>query len=93
MYRAYNNSIDDGNEEIDFNDVIWDRDIEPIINTCRENGIETFTISSTFSSLTETLWIMAQNGCTILGMKEVNASYKDWQTGERAKIPALIIKL
>lgn len=55
LFWAYRTSKETGNELIDFNEVIWDYDIEEIAQTLRANGITEFTISSTFSSLIETL--------------------------------------
>ena len=50
-FWAYRRSEDAGNDLIDFSEVIWDEDIDPIAETFRENGITEFTISSTFSGL------------------------------------------
>ena len=50
LFWAYRTSKETGNELIDFNEVIWDYDIEEIAQTLRANGITEFTISSTFSS-------------------------------------------
>ena len=55
LFWAYRTSKENGNELIDFNEVIWDYDIEEIAQTLKANGITEFTISSTFSSLIETL--------------------------------------
>ncbi len=35
------------NEYIDLHDVVWDKDVEALISSLRENGIEYFTFSST----------------------------------------------
>ena len=48
-FWAYRRSEDAGNDLIDFSEVIWDEDIDPIAETFQENGITEFTISSTFS--------------------------------------------
>lgn len=91
LFYAYRISVEIGNETIDFNGTIWNRDVKPIIDGCKKYGIDTITISSTFSGMNELVWQFLQNGCTLLGMKEVNAPYKDYNTGEYEKIPALII--
>jgi len=89
LFWAYRKSIDAGNEKIDFSEVIWDYDIEEIANCLKENGICEFTISSTFSSLISTLAEFQKHGFQMAGLTEVNANYTDWQTGERAKVPAI----
>ena len=92
LFWAYQNSIAAGNEEINFEDVIWDYDIEEIVKTLKENGISEFTISSTFSSLIPTLAEFAKHGFQMAGLTEVRAKYTDWQTGKPAVIPAIRMK-
>lgn len=89
LFWAYRNSIAAGNDEINFEDVIWDYDIEEITKTLKENGISEFTISSTFSSLIPTLAEFAKHGFQMAGLTEVKAKYTDWQTGKPAVIPAI----
>ncbi len=89
LFWAYNASKEAENELIDFNEVIWDYDIEEIAAFFREEGIKEFTISSTFSSLIETLAEFEKHGIYMTGLTTVNARYSDWKTGEHAKIPAI----
>lgn len=93
MFWAYRKSEEVGNEVIDFNDVIWENEVEQIVKTCKENNIKEFTISSTFSGLTEVLWELSKRGCKIAGLREVNAPYTDIWTKEYKKIPAVVIEL
>ena len=92
LFWAYRNSIAVGNEEINFEDVIWDYDIEEITKTLKENGISEFTISSTFSSLIPTLAEFAKHGFQMAGLTEVRAKYTDWETGRPTVIPAIRMK-
>ena len=89
LFAAYRDCQETGNEYIDFNDVIWDHDIPEIVKTLKENGISKFTISSTFSSLIETLAAFEKEGIRMEGLTEVNARYTDWKTGEKKRIPAI----
>ena len=89
MFWAYRKSIDAGNDLIDFDEVIWDEDIEAIATCLKENGITEFTISSTFSSLISTLAAFDRLGFRMDGITEVNANYTDWQTNKKARIPAI----
>lgn len=86
---AYRAAKETGNELIDFNEVIWDYDIEEISQTLRDNGITEFTISSTFSSLIETLATFEKHGISMAGLTKVKARYSDWKTSEHALIPAI----
>lgn len=93
LYWAYQSSKEAGNDLIDFSEVIWDYDIDPIIEACKTYGITAFTISSTFSSLIETLAEFEKRDCHMNGLTEVNARYTDWKTGEHARIPAIKMSL
>ena len=92
--QAYFYSLEAGNDLINFGEVIWDYDIDPILENCRRFGIEAFTISSTFSSLILTIAELQKRGCKLDGLVEVNSRYDDWRAGldgsERRKerIPA-----
>lgn len=64
-------------------------EVGEITETLKENGITEFTISSTFSSLIPTLAEFAKHGFQMAGLTEVKANYTDFQTQERAVIPAI----
>ncbi len=81
------------NEVIDFDEVIWDYDIEEIVATLRAEGIKEFTISSTFSSLIPTLAEFEKHGIRMNGLTEVKQNYTDWQTGEKRRVPAIRMKV
>ena len=89
LYWAYQHSKETENDLINFSEVIWDYDIEPILEACKTYGITEFTISSTFSSLITTLAEFDKHGCHMTGLTQVKARYSDWQTGEHASIPAI----
>ena len=91
-FWAYRTSCHNGNDLIDFSEVIWDEDIEAITATFEQNGITEFTISSNFSGLIKTLVAFDKVGYRMAGTTEVNASYTDWMSGERAKVPALLMQ-
>ena len=93
LFWAYRNSITAGNDRIDFSEAIWDTDIPEITKTLKENGISEFTISSTFSSLIPTLVEFAKHGFQMAGLTEVKANYTDFQTQERAVIPAIRMQM
>lgn len=94
LFWAYRTSKEEsGNDLIDFNEVIWDYDIQPIVEECRALGIEKFTISSTFSSLIPTLAEFEKQGCKMEGLTQVKSRHTDWQTGKRAEIPAILMSL
>ena len=89
LFWAYRNLEDTGNDKIDFNEVIWEHEIEDIANCLKENGITEFTISSTFSSLIETLAEFQKHGFQMAGLTEVNARYTEVGSNEKKCIPAI----
>lgn len=89
LFWAYNHSKEAGNELIDFDEVIWDYDIPAITACLREEGITEFTISSTFSSLIETLAAFEKEGIKMDGLTTTKARHTDWQTGEHKILPAI----
>lgn len=93
LLLAYRDARESGNELIDFNEVIWEEDIEGIVNVLKANNFEAFTISSTFSSLTKAIAAFEEQGCKLAGMTEVKSRFKDWQTGEYEMLPAFLIKV
>ncbi len=95
---AYFYSKEAGNDLMNFAEVIWDYDIDAIIENCRRFGISEFTISSTFSSLILTIAEFQKRGCKLEGLVEINSRYDDWNAcfeGETRKerIPAFKISL
>lgn len=93
LFDVYSQQKRRGNELIDFSEVIWDRDIEPISEFFKAQGITEFTISSTFSSLIAALAGFEKQGFHIAGLTEVKADYTDFTTGEQKIVPAIRMSL
>jgi len=93
FFWAYTYSCEAETEILDFNDVIWERDIPQIIESCRRFEINRFTISCGMSSMAETIWEFEKHGCRLIGMREVNGRNTDWQTGLRERKPAFEIEI
>ena len=97
LYWGYFKSRRAGADEINLDDIKWERDIEPLLNDCHRFGIECITISSTWSGAMNIVWGLVKRGCTVEGMKEVQMDSEDWDaltnTWVQQKKPALIIKI
>lgn len=91
-YWAYYRSQESGNDLVDFSEIIWDEDVDPIAETFKQEGISEFTISSTFSGLIATLAAFEKHGFQMAGITEVNAKYRDFRTHDWARIPAIRMK-
>ena len=92
IWRDYETSRDCGNEYLDINDVVWDKDVESLISCMREHGIEKFTFSSSWSSAVETAWLFTENGCELGGLVEVNGSM-NYFAGEHEKKHGYLFKV
>ena len=90
IWRAYRKSKENENPILNFNDIIWDRDVKALTACMKENGIETFTYSCRATDAVETLWQFKEAGCTIGEMVEVNLrkgfSGKGYETGHAFKM-------
>ena len=93
IYWAYKDSKEAETEDLNFADVIWDEDIQAIVDFCKEEKIDQITISSTFSSLTNVLGELEQRGCKMSGMKKVPLRYMKLGTNERDTAVAIIVKM
>ena len=89
LFFAYITSKENGNELINFNNVIWDYDIEEIAQTLRANNITEFTISNTASNFIEILAAFEKHGIIMAGLTTTNARYIDFKAGKYARIPAI----
>ena len=78
IWRAYEHSRENENSILNFDDIIWDRDVEVITASLKENGIREFTYSCRATDAVETLWLFKKAGCTIGEMVEVNLRKDLW---------------
>jgi hypothetical protein len=92
MYWAYRKSCEAENDILDFNDVIWEHDIQPIVDTCNKVGITEFTISSNFTGLLKTIYELDKRGFKTVGVTEVRANYMDFYKQDKAIVPAVHIR-
>jgi len=89
LLAAYRTSLKVGNDKINFDEVIWDTEIEEITKALKAYGVCEITISSHFSGLIPTLVKFEQNGFQMAGLTEVTAGYTDFLTNTYARIPAI----
>ena len=90
IYRAYEESRDNGNEELNFKDFI--RNPEETIACLKKNGVRKFTFASGWSGAIENAWELQQAGCRMLGMAEVKGRYDSW-TEKQEVMHALVFEI
>ena len=93
IFDLYESAMDRGNEHIDISECYEYRNEAALITDFRECGIDTFTFSSGWSSAVESAWAFIQNGCTLMGMVEINAKTKNWEGDAYEKRHAYLFKV
>ena len=93
MYDLYKSARERGNEHIDISECYEYRNEAALIDDFRECGIDAFTFSSSWSSAVESAWAFIQNGCTLMGMVEINSKTKNWEGDGYEKRHAYLFKV
>ena len=93
FYWAYIRTQETTNEILDFNDVIWENDVEGIIKNCKEFGLKEITISSRFSSLIDILAEFEKQGAKLIGLTKVTSRFYACGTNNYELINALKIEI
>ena len=65
-----------GNDYIDIHDPVAADKVFEEVRDLKALGFKHFTISSTWSGAIENAWLFNQNGCTLIGMVEINSQYQ-----------------
>ena len=81
FFYAYEKTLDTTNESINFSDVIWETDVKPIIEHCREFDIDYITITNCQARIEDILALFVENGCSIQ-LTKVTSKYIDFKTNE-----------
>ena len=93
FYWAYIRTQETTNENLDFEDVIWESDVEGIIKNCKEFGLKEITISSRFASLIDMLAEFEKQGAKLIGLTKVTTRFYACGTNQPEIINALKIEI
>ena len=93
FYWAYIRTQETTNENLDFEDVIWESDVEGIIKNCKEFGLKEITISSRFASLIDILAEFKKQGAKLIGLTKVTTRFYACGTNQPEIINALKIEI
>ena len=93
FYWAYIKTQETTNENLDFEDVIWESDVEGIIKNCKEFGLKEITISSRFASLIDILAEFEKQGAKLIGLTKVTTRFYACGTNQPEIINALKIEI
>ncbi len=89
LFWAYKHSLSAENDLINFYDVIWERDIEGIVENLNYYKINEFSISSNFSGLITVPAAFDKYGFTTAGITNAKETYIDLTTNERTVSKAI----
>ena len=92
FYWAYIRTQETTNENLDFEDVIWESDVEGIIKNCKEFGLKEITISSRFASLIDILAEFEKQGAKLAGLTQVTSRFYACGTNNYELINAVKIE-
>ena len=93
FYWAYIRTQETTNENLDFEDVIWESDVEGIIKNCKEFGLKEITISSRFATLIDILAEFEKQGAKLAGLTQVTSRFYACGTNNYELINALKIEI
>lgn len=93
FYWAYIRTQETTNENLDFEDVIWENDVEGIIKNCKEFGLKEITISSRFTSLIDILAEFEKQGAKLAGLTQVTSRFYACGTNNYELINAVKIEI
>ncbi len=92
VWREYKESINNGNEYINFPELIKKRQVEDYVECMQKQGLTHFTVSSTWSNAVEIAWCFQQEGCELQGMVEV-IECVGYLINDFEKRPAFLFKI
>lgn len=67
-YRAYENSLEKGNEELELNDFLWEKEVGDFVETLRAANIKTFIYTDQSTAVMENLHGLSNAGCRMDGL-------------------------
>jgi hypothetical protein len=75
FFNAYRETQYDGLKELNFNNVIWEEDIEEIVANCKKFNVKHFTISNTSSGFIRRLALFKKAGCDFAGLSTIKYDF------------------
>ena len=85
-------SRNNGNELLDINDVVWDKDAPELIKAMKLHGIKAFTFSSGWSHAVVTAWRFQEAGAKLVGLVQINGSM-NWDDEGAREDPSLQVHI
>ena len=84
--RAWQSSVQYGEEELEMEDFLWDREVHDFIDTLRKAGIKAFVYTNQSTAVMENLHAFAAEGCTLAGLCKVTRKENRWGGEEETTV-------
>ena len=81
------------NDLLDFNDNIWESDMDGVTAEIRRIGIKEFTVSSSGTRLLEMLADFEKRGIRVVGFRNIKSGWRNFETDEEETKPAILMKV
>ena len=88
-YRAWRNTIDNGEEEIEMNDFLWDREVADFVETLKEAGIRSFLYTNQSTAVMENIHGLVAEGCRMEGLETIIRKTDFFGEDKEEKIPGI----
>lgn len=73
---------DNPDEELVWDDSVWEDEVEDFVETLRKAGVRRIVITNSSTLLMENMHWLKREGCQLVGLCEVETGHKHWKTGE-----------
>lgn len=85
-YRAWASSISRKEDELEMDDLLWDKEVKDFIDALRSAEIETFVYTNQSTAVMENLHAFAAQGCTMEGLCTIIRRETRWGDEEPTEI-------
>jgi len=69
--RAFLGTLEHGEDKIEMNDFLWDREIDDFVEALRKAGFDSFIYTNQSTAVMENLHGFAKAGCTMTGLTTI----------------------
>lgn len=92
-YQAYTRTTANGEETIEMNDHLWDRDVEDFLTTLRKAEVEEFIYTNHSTAVMDNLHEFEKYGAKVVGLATIQRNNCRWGVDEIETIRGIRIAL
>ena len=92
-YRAWKQTIARGEDEMEMEDFLWEREVADFIDALRKAGIITMVYTNTSTAVMENIHSFAANGCTLEGLCTITRRETRWGDEEPYEVQGIRFSL